>query len=105
MARCATSPRCGRAASTTSTAIRSSRTRTSSSRRSATPCYLDGQLVRTGDILHGDANGVVVVPWASLGGLRDEVAAVQKAERRDMDFIDGPDFTLDGYKEIRGYGR
>ena len=35
----------------------------------------------------------------------DEVAAVQKAERRDMDFIDGPDFTLDGYKEIRGYGR
>jgi regulator of RNase E activity RraA len=69
------------------------------------PVHLDGEVVHTGDILHGDVNGVVVVPWASLEGLRDEVAAVQKAERRDMDFIDGPDFTLEGYKEIRGYGR
>lgn len=69
------------------------------------PVHVDGQVVRTGDILHGDVNGVVIVPWDSLAGLPDEIAAVQKAERRDMDFIDGPDFSLEGYKQIRGYGR
>ncbi|WP_157981668.1 RraA family protein [Protaetiibacter intestinalis] len=68
------------------------------------PVFLDGQLVRTGDILHGDANGVVTVPWESLPELRDAVAAIQASERRDLDYIDGPDFTLDGYKKVRGYG-
>lgn len=69
------------------------------------PVHLDGQVIRTGDILHGDANGVVVVPWESLPGIRDAVSAIQSAERRDLDYIDGPDFTLEGYKQIRGYGR
>lgn len=69
------------------------------------PVYLDGQLVRTGDILHGDANGIVTVPRESLGRIRDVVTAIQTAERRDLDYIDGPEFTLEGYKKIRGYGR
>jgi len=68
------------------------------------PVSIDGQLVRTGDILHGDANGIVIVPWEGLAGIRDAVAAIQSAEKRDLDFIDGPDFTLDGYKRVRGYG-
>src|SRR5690554_960559 len=68
------------------------------------PVHIDGQVVRTGDILHGDANGICVVPRESLPGLRDAVEAIQTAERRDLDFIDGPDFTLDGYKQVRGYG-
>ncbi|MGX5681677.1 RraA family protein [Schumannella luteola] len=69
------------------------------------PVHLDGQVVHTGDILHGDANGVVIVPWESLPSIRDAVAGVQAAERRDLDYIDGPDFTLEGYKQVRGYGR
>lgn len=68
------------------------------------PVLIDGQLVRTGDILHGDANGIVIVPWESLPDLRGVVEAVQSTERRDLDFIEGPDFTLDGYKRVRGYG-
>ncbi|MEU1972010.1 RraA family protein [Microbacterium sp. NPDC019599] len=68
------------------------------------PVWIDGQVVRTGDILHGDANGIVIVPWDGLAVLRDAVAAVQSSERRDLDFIDGPDFTLEAYKAIRGYG-
>ncbi|WOF21655.1 RraA family protein [Microbacterium betulae] len=68
------------------------------------PVFIDGQLVRTGDILHGDANGIVVVPGESLPSLRDAVEAIRAAERRDLDFIDSPEFTLDGYKEMRGYG-
>ncbi len=68
------------------------------------PVMLDGQLVRTGDLLHGDANGIVIVPDAGLPRLRDAVDAVRTAERRDLDFIEGPDFTLAGYREMRGYG-
>ncbi|MDO7883096.1 RraA family protein [Salinibacterium soli] len=69
------------------------------------PVHLDGQLVHTGDILHGDVNGVVIVPWESLPSIRDAVSGIQAAERRDLDYIDGPDFSLEGYKQIRGYGR
>lgn len=68
------------------------------------PVLLDGQLVRTGDILHGDANGIVVVPHEALAELPGAVTAVRESERRDLDFIDGPDFTLEGYRALRGYG-
>ncbi|BDV29598.1 RraA family protein [Microbacterium terricola] len=69
------------------------------------PVHLDGQVVHTGDILHGDANGIVIVPRVGLADLPGAVAAIQASERRDLDFIDGPDFTLEGYKQVRGYGR
>lgn len=68
------------------------------------PVYLDGQLVRTGDILHGDANGVVIVPWEGLADLPAAVGAVQAAERRDLDYLESAEFTLDGYRAMRGYG-
>ena len=68
------------------------------------PVQIDGQVVHTGDILHGDANGIVIVPWESLPDLRGAVETIQAAERRDLDYIDGPAFTLDGYKQVRGYG-
>lgn len=68
------------------------------------PVLVDGQVVHTGDILHGDANGVVIVPATGLRDLRDAVAAIQSSERRDLDFIDGPEFTLEGYRALRGYG-
>lgn len=70
----------------------------------ADPVLLDGQLVRTGDILHGDANGIVIIPRESLPLLRDAVAAVRAAERRDLDYIESPEFTLEGYRALRGYG-
>ena len=68
------------------------------------PVLLDGQLVHTGDILHGDANGIVIVPWEGLAELPGAVEAVRTTERRDLDYIDGPDFTLEGYRALRGYG-
>ena len=68
------------------------------------PVLLDGQLVRTGDILHGDANGIVIVPEASLPDLREAVDAIRSSERRDLDFIDSPTFTLEGYRAQRAYG-
>lgn len=69
------------------------------------PVHLDGQVVRTGDILHGDANGIVIVPREGLSDIRTAVAAIQASESRDLAYIDGPEFTLAGYREIRGYGK
>jgi 4-hydroxy-4-methyl-2-oxoglutarate aldolase len=67
------------------------------------PVELDGQAVRTGDILHGDVNGIVVVPAEVLDGLPETVAKIRERERRFMDFIKSDAFTLEGAKTGRGY--
>ena len=67
------------------------------------PITLDGQVVQPGDLLHGDANGVVVVPHDVLDDLPEAVQKIRDRERRTMDFITSPDFTLDGLKQIQGY--
>lgn len=67
------------------------------------PITLDGQVVYTGDILHGDANGVVVVPREVLDGLPEEVEKVRVRERATMDFINSPEYTIALAKERAGY--
>jgi regulator of RNase E activity RraA len=46
------------------------------------PVWIDGQRVKTGDILHGDANGIVIVPDETLNGLPDAVEEIRVRERR-----------------------
>ena len=67
------------------------------------PVELDGQRIATGDILHGDVNGIVVIPAAILDGLPNVVAEIRDRERRVMEFIRGDSFTLEGVKSGRGY--
>ena len=67
------------------------------------PITLDGQEVRTGDLLHGDANGIVIVPLDVVDDLPAAVEAVRTRERRLMDFVNGPGFTLEGARETSGY--
>lgn len=68
------------------------------------PVVLDGERIATGDLLHGDANGIVVVPWESLPDLPGAVRTVRESEARDLAYLDGPDFTLEGYQRLRSYG-
>ncbi|WP_151526490.1 RraA family protein [Serinicoccus kebangsaanensis] len=68
------------------------------------PVVVDGQQIRTGDLLHGDANGIVVVPWEGLPGLPEQVEAVRSTEAAEMAYIESADFSLDGLKQRRGYG-
>ena len=68
------------------------------------PVELDGQRVETGDLVHGDANGIVVIPWEILSELPDAVDTVRSAEAADMAYIDGDGFTLTGFKDRKGYG-
>jgi regulator of RNase E activity RraA len=67
------------------------------------PIELDGQLIATGDILHGDANGIVVIPDEVLGDLPAAVAKIRDRERESMAFIRGDAFSLDAFKERSGY--
>src|SRR5687767_8434176 len=68
-----------------------------------TPIVLDGQQVKTGDILHGDANGVVIVPREVLDGLPDAVQEVRTRERATMDFIKSPKYTIAAARKRAGY--
>jgi len=67
------------------------------------PVELDGQLIETGDILHGDINGIVVVPSDILEGLEAAIGVIRDRETRFMNFIRGDSFSLAQAKSGAGY--
>jgi 4-hydroxy-4-methyl-2-oxoglutarate aldolase len=67
------------------------------------PVTLDGQEVKTGDILHGDANGIVIVPREVLEGLPEAVQEVRTRERATMDFVNSPEYTIAAARKRAGY--
>lgn len=67
------------------------------------PIVLDGQEVRTGDILHGDRNGIVIVPDAVLEGLPEAVETIRQREADTMAYIRGDDFDFAELKQRSGY--
>jgi 4-hydroxy-4-methyl-2-oxoglutarate aldolase len=67
------------------------------------PVVLDGQEVRTGDILHGDRNGIVIVPDEVLEGLPEEVAKIHRREADTMAFVRGDNFDFAQLKQRSGY--
>jgi 4-hydroxy-4-methyl-2-oxoglutarate aldolase len=68
------------------------------------PVNLGGQRVVTGDLLHGDQNGIVLIPWETMDRLPEEVAKVREIESADMEFIDSQEFSLIAYEQRKGYG-
>jgi len=68
------------------------------------PIVLDGQRIVTGDLLHGDRNGIVLIPDETIDGLQEAVAKVRTGEQADMEFIRVADFSLDALKQRKGYG-
>lgn len=67
------------------------------------PIELDGQVVTTGDILHGDANGIVVVPDEVLEGLPASVESVREKEAATMEYVRGGSFDYADLKQRSGY--
>jgi regulator of RNase E activity RraA len=67
------------------------------------PVEIDGQTVNTGDILHGDINGIVIVPNDVLDGLEDAIKVIRDRESRFMNFIRGDAFTLEAARAGTGY--
>ncbi|MBA3337951.1 MAG: RraA family protein [Chloroflexia bacterium] len=67
------------------------------------PISLAGQVVRTGDLLHGDRNGVVIIPTGAVGGLAEAVATIRRREKEFMEFIRSESFSLAATKARSGY--
>jgi regulator of RNase E activity RraA len=68
--------------------------------RSGVPVQVMGMEVKPQDILHGDENGLIVVPDAPLADLSLKVEEVRRRERKIMEFVRSPEFTLDGFKNL-----
>ncbi len=59
-----------------------------------------GMVVNPGDIIHGDENGVITVPPVELEALREAVDTVRRKEKKVMDFVRSPEFTLQGFQTL-----
>ena len=55
-----------------------------------------------GDLIHGDANGVVKIPLEIAADLPRAAAEVVAREQEMIDFVRGPDFSLAGLRERFG---
>jgi 4-hydroxy-4-methyl-2-oxoglutarate aldolase len=62
---------------------------------------LAGLAVRPGDLLHGDVNGILVVPETVASRVADEAALVREAEREILDFVRKPGLTVE---KLRKFG-
>ena len=60
------------------------------------PVTVSRVTIRPGDLLHGDANGVITVPAEALDRLPAACIAVREKEQGMKDYANSPDFTLAG---------
>ena len=67
--------------------------------RVGVPIQVKGLVICPHDLLHGDENGLIVVPKEGLERLPAAVEAVRARERALMDFVRGPAFTFEGLRE------
>jgi regulator of RNase E activity RraA len=59
------------------------------------PIQVQGMVIRPGDLLHGDENGLLAVPAEAQDGLPGAVDKIRSRERELMEFVRGPEFTFD----------
>ncbi len=59
------------------------------------PIEIGGLKISPGDLLHGDANGVQIVPRQVSGELEERVAALVSREAKLLELVRSPDFSLD----------
>lgn len=67
--------------------------------RVGVPVQIIGMPVSTGDILHGDENGLLTVPRDCEKRIADAVSQVRTRERKLMDWIRSDQFDLEGFRD------
>jgi len=67
--------------------------------RVGVPIQVNGLVVHPNDLLHGDENGLIVVPKEGLEKLPAAVEAVRARERALMEFVRGVEFNFDGLRQ------
>jgi regulator of RNase E activity RraA len=68
--------------------------------RPGVPVQILGMSVSPGDLLHGDENGLIAIPQDLGNELSKAVETVQTRERRIMEFVRGPGFSIEGFKGV-----
>ncbi len=67
------------------------------------PVVVDGLRVESGDLIHGDRNGVISVPSNIAQKLPAEIDKIRAVEEAAVDLIKSPDFTLDAALKRMGH--
>lgn len=62
------------------------------------PVHVDGFVVRPGDLLHGDENGLIHIPDCSMSDLVAAVDAVREREQELMKFVRGSSFSIEALR-------
>jgi regulator of RNase E activity RraA len=62
--------------------------------RVGVPVQIAGLVVQPGDILHGDENGLLLVPKKNIEALPGAVETVRSEEGALLDFVHSPEFDL-----------
>lgn len=65
------------------------------------PVTLDGLTVQPGDLLHGDANGVLVIPESVADRVAEEALRVREDERAVLDFVRMPELTVEKLRRFQ----
>ena len=65
------------------------------------PVVIDGVRIETGDLLHGDVNGVTIIPQSIIFGVAAAAARIRQREAEQMAYVNSPEFTLEGLHQWR----
>jgi 4-hydroxy-4-methyl-2-oxoglutarate aldolase len=65
------------------------------------PVTLEGMAVKPGDLLHGDANGVLIVPDDVADRVAAEAERVRADEREVLDFVRAPGLTVEKLRQFQ----
>ena len=69
-------------------------------RRIGIPMELSGTTIRSGDLIHADLNGVLIVPASIAEQLPAAVEQVRLRERRIMNYVNSEAFSVEGMRDI-----
>jgi regulator of RNase E activity RraA len=65
------------------------------------PVTLDGVRIEPGDLVHGDINGVTLIPLAIAGQVIEAAGRVRQDEAEALAYLNGPEFSPEGYLKRR----
>jgi len=61
---------------------------------------IQGLVIRSGDLLHGDENGLLAVPSGYEEQLAANVGQIRSREKKLMDWVRSDAFSLDGFRDF-----
>lgn len=67
--------------------------------RASEPVQIEGLVIRPGDLLHGDANGLLVIPPCDARDLRRAVDSVRQREGELLEYVRSDQFSLIGLRD------